>query len=106
MHVNRNFNVGGPKSITTSLLFSLLRAAASVCTGMLRSPYADYIYLLNFYSSLYSQHVIYLQPPSNSPINHDLEDKVENSATLCKEVTKLNTALQEYQDMVQVRYDN
>ncbi|XP_035528216.1 uncharacterized protein si:ch73-95l15.5 isoform X2 [Morone saxatilis] len=29
-----------------------------------------------------------------------LEDREGNNATLCKEVTKLNTALQEYQDMV------
>lgn len=34
-----------------------------------------------------------------------LEDREANSATLCNEVTKLTTALQEYQDMVQVRYD-
>lgn len=33
-----------------------------------------------------------------------LVDKEENSATLCSEVTKLTAALQEYQDMVQVRY--
>nr|XP_019949084.1 PREDICTED: uncharacterized protein LOC109633555 [Paralichthys olivaceus] len=30
-----------------------------------------------------------------------LKDRVENSAILCQEVTKLTTALQEYQDMVQ-----
>ncbi|XP_062254772.1 uncharacterized protein si:ch73-95l15.5 isoform X1 [Platichthys flesus] len=30
-----------------------------------------------------------------------LKDRVENSATLCQEVTKLTTGLQEYQDMVQ-----
>lgn len=34
-----------------------------------------------------------------------LEDREGNSATLCQEVTKLTTALQEYQDMVQVRVD-
>lgn len=31
-------------------------------------------------------------------------DMEGNGATLCTEVTKLTTALQEYQDMVQVRY--
>lgn len=32
-----------------------------------------------------------------------LEDRVGNSTILCTEVTKLTTALQEYQDLVQVR---
>lgn len=31
-----------------------------------------------------------------------LKDQEESSATLCQEVTKLTTTLQEYQDMVQV----
>lgn len=35
-----------------------------------------------------------------------LKDREGNSATLCAQVTKLTAALQEYQDMVQVRSDH
>lgn len=33
-----------------------------------------------------------------------IKDRVENSATMCQEVTKLTTALQQYQSLVQVRH--
>lgn len=63
--------------------------------------------------NFYSQHIFFLQATSDSVIGQGLagggaqpaallEDREENSATLCKEVTKLTTALQEYQDMMQV----
>lgn len=35
-----------------------------------------------------------------------LEEREGNSATLCNEVTKLTTALQEYQDMVQTQQES
>lgn len=46
-----------------------------------------------------------LQAPSDSSIGQGLAEggAQENSATLCLEVTKLTTSLQEYQDLVQVR---
>nr|XP_043889766.1 BICD family-like cargo adapter 1 [Solea senegalensis] len=42
-------------------------------------------------------------PQNNVPVSRAalLEEREVNSATLCQEVTKLTTALQEYQDMVQ-----
>lgn len=64
-----------------------------------------------------SQHVIFLQALSDSLIGQQLagggaqqtallEEREGISTTLCEEVTKLTTALQEYQDMVQVRYQH
>ena len=48
---------------------------------------------------------LFLQAPSESVIGQESAGEREgNSAILCMEVTKLTTALQEYQDMVQVRY--
>ena len=35
-----------------------------------------------------------------------LKDREGNSTTMCQEVAKLTAALQEYQTMVQVRYQN